>query len=265
MKKLIALLLTALFVCSLAACGANTDNDKKETKEPTEALETTDVGNSEVIDGGWADAQSIAVTDEVKALFEKVNKEQMTGAQLEPIAVLETQVVAGTNYLVLAKMTATVPDAVTTYALVTLYADLDGNASVTDFQESTATAPAPYDPENPVSGGWGEPETYAVSDEAKQALDKASETLTGAVYEAKALLATQVVAGMNYQLFCKATPSAADGAAYYAIVTVYADLEGNAEITDTVIFGSGDENGEAANEEMAVDDGAEAAASSKAE
>ena len=44
------------------------------------------------------------------------------------------------------------------------------------------------------------------------------------------LLATQVVAGRNYRLLCKATVVSPDAASTYAIVTVYADLEGGAEI-----------------------------------
>lgn len=255
MKKLLALLLTALLVFSLAACGKTTDTGgkKEETAEPTEEVMTTDIGMSEV-DGGWADADSVVVSDKLKALFDKVNK-TLTGAQLTPVACLESQVVAGTNYLVLCKETATVPNASPVYALVTLYEDLDGNAEVTDLQESGVTAPEPYDPENPVSGGWGEPESPEVTDEAKTALAKACETLTGAEYEAKALLATQIVAGTNYQLLCKAAPTVPDAASYYAIITVYADLEGGAEITQTAGFGGelDEDTGEEGQEVSAAD------------
>ena len=49
-------------------------------------------------------------------------------------------------------------------------------------------------------------------------------------------LGTQVVAGTNYKLLCKGVKS---GKAFVCIATVYADLDGNAEITDCGILDSG--------------------------
>lgn len=241
MKKIIALLIAALFVFSLAACSEKADSDKKgDEKETVESkIEETEAPDAPV-DGGWSETGSIAVTDEVKAMFDKLN-ETMTGAYYVPVAYLESQVVAGTNHLVLCKMIPSVGDALGTYVLVTVYEDLEGKAEITSVQESSAVAPEPYNPENPVAGGWAEPDTNEVTDEAKAALEKAAAQLDGADYEAVALLATQIVAGTNYQLLCKITPVVPNAGSTYSIVTVYEDLDGNAEITDTFGFGI-DEN-----------------------
>ena len=219
MKRVIAVIIAALLVLALAACG--------ETAQPaTEA-------QNEVIDGGYSDSVSPVITDEIKALVEKAAAE-LDGATYTPVAYVASQVVAGTNHVILCKVAPVVPDAVAHYDLVTIYEDLEGNAEITSVVESGFEAPPEYDPENPMSGAYAEPESPVVTDEAKTALEKACETLTGAEYEPVALLGAQVVAGMNYRLLCKATPSTAGlGGSYYTIVTVYADLSGGAEITET--------------------------------
>ena len=86
----------------------------------------------------------------------------------------------------------------------------------------------------PLSGGWQRPENNEISPEARAAFDKAMENLTGVDYEPKSLLGTQVVAGMNYCFLCKATVVYPGAEPYDALVYIYADLQGNAEITDIV-------------------------------
>ena len=227
MKQLIAVVLAALFVLALAGCGKNTK------PEPTEA-EATESGEATMV-GAYGDKESPVVTEELKKLVEKAAAE-LDGAEYVPVAYVASQLVAGTNHLVLCKVTPVVPNAVTRYALVTIYEDLQGNAQITDVSTSELAAPEPYDPENPVTGGVGEPTTPEVTAEAKTALEKATSTLAGATYQPVALLGVQVVAGFNYTLLCKATPTVPDAEPYYTIVTVYSDLDGGAEITQTVDF-----------------------------
>ena len=63
-----------------------------------------------------------------------------------------------------------------------------------------------------------------------------TDTLTGATYEPVAYISMQVVAGYNHSILCKSSPSVAelDGETTFVLVTVYEDLDGNCEITDTV-------------------------------
>ena len=225
MKRMIAAIMIGLMMVSLVACGLSAA--AKEI-EPAEAV-------GKITVGGFTDTDSPAVTDEVKALLEKAT-ESLTGAEYTPVAYLGTQVVAGTNHLILCKVAPIVPDAKATYALVTVYEDLNGNAEITEVQNCEAQAPVTADDGSVLSGGYTEPETPEVTAEAKAALSKACVGLDGAAYEAKALLGTQVVAGTNYSILCKVTPVTPNAAASYAVVTVYEDLNGNAEISETFDF-----------------------------
>ena len=57
------------------------------------------------------------------------------------------------------------------------------------------------------------------------------EALDGVAYEPIALLGTQVVAGMNYCILCRAWPATPDAQVGFVLAYVYADLEGNATFT----------------------------------
>ncbi len=86
----------------------------------------------------------------------------------------------------------------------------------------------------PLAGGWENvPHDAAeLPGDAQAAFDRALDGLVGAQYVPVALLSTQVVAGTNYCVLCQITPVAADAAPTWALVYVYADLQGNAEITN---------------------------------
>ena len=220
MKKtlsiIICIALIAGSILAFTACG-------KKDKENTEGGE---------IVGGWAKADSAVITEDFQKVFDKALAE-LDGVDYVPVAYLSSQVVAGTNHRVLCKATPVVPDAKTTYAIMTIYEDLEGNAEITEIIPSDAEA---QNAEGNVAGGWTETETPELTDEAKKALEKACETLTGAEYAPVALLATQVVAGTNYRILCECKPVVPNAESSYVLVTVYADLQGNAEITDTVEF-----------------------------
>lgn len=84
-------------------------------------------------------------------------------------------------------------------------------------------------------GGWEIPEAREAElpdAEAQAALEKATEKLVGAHYVPVSVMATQVVAGTNYCILCQITPVVPDGKPAWALVYIYADLQGNAEITN---------------------------------
>ena len=229
MKKVFAVIISLLLIVSLAACGQANEPKNTET-----AAQETEADNAAA--GAYSDASSPVITKELKAVFDKAT-EGFAGVGYVPAAYVSSQVVAGTNHLFLCKATPVTDGAVTKYALVTVYEDLNGNAEITDVLNSQAVAPAPVDEEEPVDGGTVEAADPTVTAEAKAALEKACEGLSGASYEAKALLAAQVVAGFNYTLLCKITPVVPDAESHYSVVVIYEDLEGNAEITETYDFG----------------------------
>ena len=217
MKKILAVIAASLMVVSFASCG----QAKKTSSSGTTSKSSKPSSSYSGVTGGYTDAESTKITDEIKALVEKATK-GLDGAQYTPVAYISSQVVAGTNHLILCKITPVTPDAVSKYA------------EITEISETDTEAPSEQSEE--FVGGYTEPETPEVTKEAANALKKASETLTGATHEAKALLGTQVVSGTNYMLLCKTTPSVPNGEPYYTIVTVYEDLKGNCEITDTSEF-----------------------------
>ena len=75
----------------------------------------------------------------------------------------------------------------------------------------------------PLLGGWENylHEAAELPADARAAFDKAAAEFTPV-----ALLSTQLVAGMNYCILCQ-TPEGT-----WALVYIYADLDGNAEITN---------------------------------
>lgn len=131
MKKMMILAMTLVLAAGMTACGATTQNDTAQMIE-TEAAEAA----SEMLAGGWEAPGNtdIGKHPEAKAALEKAAAE-MTGAEYEPVSLLATQVVAGTNYCILCKVTAVVPDAQPEYDLVYVYEDLDSNAEITAIRE----------------------------------------------------------------------------------------------------------------------------------
>ena len=223
MKKLLAAVLAASLLLGLAACGQRKDGKDTVGKNPEKPEEET-------LLGGWERTESPAVTDELNTLMEKALKD-LDGASYTPVAYLATQVVAGRNHAVLCRVAPVIPDPVETYAVVILYEDLEGNVTITDVQDFGAETNL-YDED--MVGSWKQPESPEITEEASSAFEKAMEGFTGVGYVPVALLGTQLVAGMNYRYVCEATTVTSDAETSYALVTVYQDLEGNAEITEIV-------------------------------
>ena len=118
MKKMIALLLTLMMSLSLLV--------------PVFAEE------AEPVAGGWtanADDPTL-IPEEALEAFNKAT-EELVGCDYEPIALLGSQVVAGTNYCLLCKCTVVTPDAPVSYVLMYIYSGVDGTNEVLDIQDIT--------------------------------------------------------------------------------------------------------------------------------
>ena len=107
MKKLIAVVLIAMMLFTCSALAENTL-------------------------GGWTLSESIELTEEKTALFDK-GMEGLLGVDYVPLAYLGSQVVAGRNHCFLCRATVVYPGAQSVLALVYLYEDLSGEVSVTDI------------------------------------------------------------------------------------------------------------------------------------
>jgi len=95
------------------------------------AGETADAPETGTLAGGWNVADDQTVTDDINNMFWQAMESYQTGTitiAYTPVAVLGTQVVAGTNYAVLCR--ASEINKGTKWVIVYLYQDLDGTASV---------------------------------------------------------------------------------------------------------------------------------------
>ena len=125
-------------------------------------------------------------------------------------------------------------------------------------------------------GGWTVYEDTAeaeLPEEVKAAFDKALEGYVGMNFTPIAYLGSQVVSGTNYMILCKGAPVVLDPQTGLYVVVIYADLEGNATITNVADFdiaaieegNAAGEAGEEAGSDSAESEGGETAEEAPAE
>ena len=84
-----------------------------------------------------------------------------------------------------------------------------------------------------VDGGWAVQQgRTALNRHVKQVFNKALDGLVGADYEPVALLGTQVVAGKNYEILYRITPTVLHPVTHWGVAYVYEDLQGNAKLLE---------------------------------
>ncbi len=149
--KVAAVLVAGAMVMGIGACGTSTTNSSTSAgaaSSPAAASETAAASSTSVtsdaaesiamnVDGGWDISSSEYSLDKHADAKNALDKalEGLNGADYEPVAYIGSQVVAGTNYCILCKITPVVPNATPSYALVYVYEDLDGNAEIIDTQD----------------------------------------------------------------------------------------------------------------------------------
>ncbi len=191
MKKILIIALALLMLCSAAACG------QKKTEPQL---------------GSWALNDSAELSADAQKAFDKA-LEGLVGVNYSPAALLGTQLVSGMNYCVLCESTVVYPDAQPYWALVYIYADLQGNAKVTNI--------VPLDPGAILEAGKVEPSQPQGGMLGSWKLDRdGSVAADGAVMH----LASQLVSGTNHCVLCKG----------WNLVFVYENLEGKTEVLNSV-------------------------------
>lgn len=93
--------------------------------------------------------------------------------------------------------------------------------------------------DGPVTGGWAAAADPTVTDEVKALLEKGLEGLLGVTYEPVLYLGSQVVAGRNHAILCKASVVTLNAIPTWKIVFLYEDLEGNVSILNIADFDFG--------------------------
>lgn len=242
LKKVFVLLIVFAMAASFAACGLGKPENGSEYN--------ADIQGAAPLSGGWgiAENEACVLPEKVQTAFDKA-AERFTGNALKPVAYVASQVVAGTNYMILCEAETVTAEPVTSYQIAIVYADLSGNGeltNVTDFEIAAYTDGNSTEVgAEQLTGGWSVPEDAAgaaIPEEAKTVFLKATEGFTGSSMEPLALLGTQVVAGTNYAFLCKTTLTTPEPVTGIQVVTVYADLEGNAEIINVAAFDPADFN-----------------------
>lgn len=149
------------------------------------------------------------------------------------MAYLGSQIVSGHNYLLLCRVAPVVADPVETYAIAMVYEDSEGKlqlVNTTDFGVETFVGG------EGLAGGWSEPETPELPDEVREAFEKAAGARTDVPYHPVALLAQQVVAGMNCRILAEADDVLPGYESNYVIVTLYSSVNSSDEITDIALL-----------------------------
>lgn len=185
--------------------------------------------------GSWEIADEIrsSISDDERALFEKA-MEGLAGADYEPVAVIATQPVSGTNRAFLCTGTVVSPDGGVGWHVISIYEDLEGDVKLLDIKELDIAQPVlsedPADAE--MAGAWvaAKPESDALPAEMAELFEKAIAGVEGVGCKPIALLGTQIVSGANYLVLCYGEPVVPDARGALYLVQIYADLDGGAEV-----------------------------------
>ena len=188
--------------------------------------ETTNTDDQSPITGGYGTLKTPEITSELKKIFKKAT-EDYKDAEVTPVAYLAKQVVAGINHRVLCRYKKA--GCSETYAIVTIYADLQGGASILDIRDTGVETNI-----NDLDGGWSQAESPVIGDELLKPVESSFSGLVGVKYVPIAILADQVVAGRNYCILCEAKGAYLGAETDYAFVYVYQGFDGSIEITDIV-------------------------------
>ena len=249
MKKLIAGLLAVCVCFALTACGASEEAASSAVAaDPSSAaasavesvVEASDVAEpaGEVV-GGYTvvDAEAATLPQEAQEAFDKA-VEGWVGTDLKPVALVGTQTVSGTNYAFLAKATTVTAEPVLKNVLVIVYADLEGNAEILNVADLDGLDSYGTTAEASLTGGWEVADITGSnpSQEDGDLLELAQGDDASAGYSLVAPMATQVVSGTNHRYFCREVISGEEPVTGLCVVTVYEDLDGNAEILDVQPF-----------------------------
>ena len=195
MKKIALILIAVMIAVSFAACGG-----KDEGAKP-------DGGQDAPLLGGWtlSEFDGVELPEAAQNAYDKA-LEGYTGMGYVPYALLGTQVVSGTNYMILAKGTTVTAEPVSALYVLVIYEDTEGNctvANVSDFDLGAIEESASEGTPEGLLGGWElntQVTAAGFSPKVLDAIDKASEDIDGKYYTPLVPLGEKVVNGTEYAI-----------------------------------------------------------------
>ena len=211
MNKRFVFLFVVLLICALTACGSNNESNDKNNNA------------AEISVDGFLLAPSPLVPADIDAFFADVESEKYT-----PVAYIGSKTNDETIHCVLCKTHEGNDE---TYVIVFLTENTDGDAEITSTLECNSEVGTFAG-----VGSWTETDSPEINHDVRAALDNASTNLDGISLKPLAFLATQIVSGTNYRILCEVTPTTEKPEPYFAIVHIYEDLSGNAEISEVFEF-----------------------------
>ncbi len=203
------------------------------------ALSVLSIGtvSAGAIEGGWefSDISASNITADEQAIFEKATT-GLGGVAYEPKDVIATQLVSGKNYAFLCTATPATREPVPYWAIVTVYADLKGNAEILNIAKvDPADIKTVENAGDEDSGAW---KSEKKENEAPlpESVNTALKDFSGVSYSAIAVLGTQLVAGKNYCILAYGTLVTANPKTYLYEFDVYESLDGKAEVKSIKSF-----------------------------
>ncbi|MBO4396180.1 MAG: Ig-like domain-containing protein [Eubacterium sp.] len=186
--------------------------------------------------GGWETAADPTITPEIADMMKKA-QENLVGVNYEPFALLATQVVAGMNYRVFCRATLVTAKPESYYAIVDVYEDLEKKVSDATVVATTKGSQEafPVAASGSAVGGMTQAESPVIDPDYLEKFNVFKLPNGGTLpFRPVALLATQVVAGINAVVICERDSDDEDGSLVYQLVSLNLGVDGKATLLDTV-------------------------------
>lgn len=200
-----------------------------------------DSGYTEFLAGGWevnTGSTSISKNAAAKAAFKKATAD-LLGVSYQPIAVLGTQVVAGTKYAILCRATPVIPDAAPDITIMYIYENVDGTVDIDGFQTIISGGD---------KGGFkANTRKFTIKNKKNKAVysayKKAMKELVGVDYKPVLYLGKQTKSGSSYMILCRSQAVYPNAPYEWSLVTVSKSAKGKVKLGDvqTLELGNTDE------------------------
>lgn len=244
MKKIIILGSTFMMATTLLLTGCTKKEEPvEETATPEPTAEVTETAEPGAVLGGWQvfEENTAHIGDDDIARFEKA-MEGLVGVGYEPLDVIATQVVSGTNYAYLAKGTTVTAQPEVGYYVVVVYENTQGEVqlhAINKIELGDVKVVANPEGENLV-GAWEVMDTGKAGmlpgEDIQVAFDEAMTNLLGVSLNPIALLGTQVVNGTNYMVLSRGKTVTPEATLNLYVTTFNVNTEGKVEVLSNDIF-----------------------------
>ncbi len=171
--KIMALGLTAIMLTgAVTACKTTKTAGAPEANAQAKQEQSAGENGGAQVVGGWTIPESHEVTEELKKYYKAAcSKYDGTGSYHEPVALLATQVVNGTNYCFYC--VSTMKSSSGPLSPVIAYVNVKPSGEADFIKTDRDILPGSGEQ---LPGGWENAEDYKITDEIKAILEKASAT-----------------------------------------------------------------------------------------